>query len=150
MGFRFKDGTKLSNKCETAKFFVRKVTMTFFFCLFPVLCDLLFPGALMFIISFFYCYTLPFRKFCQSLHAEARETRMRSRFARASSPETKQVKIMTTFALNNLGKKHRRDLPMSPEVAMLSNLNHREFTLEELDADPLLAVIVEDRRTRRF
>ena len=75
---------------------------------------------------------------------------MRSRFARASSPETKQVKIMTTFALNNLGKKHRRDLPMSPEVAMLSNLNRREFTLEELDADPLLAVIVEDRRTRRF
>lgn len=46
-------------------------------------------------------------------------------------------------------KKHRKDLPMSPEVAMLSNLNLREFTQEELDADPLLAAIVEDRRLRK-
>ena len=48
-----------------------------------------------------------------------------------------------------VAKKHRKDLPMSPEVAMLSNLNLREFTQEELDADPLLAAIVEDRRLRK-
>ena len=98
------------------------------------------------------------------------------------------IRIMTTFALNNLWtylqglslsrsdrewlankliepeekaivaekeesvagtKKHRKVLPLSPEVAMLSNLNLREFTQEELDADPLLAAIVEDRRLRK-
>ena len=46
-------------------------------------------------------------------------------------------------------KKHRKVLPMTPEVAMLSNLNLREFTQEELDSDPLLAAIVEDRRLRK-
>ena len=46
-------------------------------------------------------------------------------------------------------KKRRKVLPMTPEVAMLSNLNLREFTQEELDADPLLAAIVEDRRLRK-
>ncbi|MBR2237751.1 MAG: hypothetical protein IJ887_07725 [Prevotella sp.] len=46
-------------------------------------------------------------------------------------------------------KKRRKALPMTPEVAMLSNLNLREFTQEELDADPLLAAIVEDRRLRK-
>lgn len=40
-------------------------------------------------------------------------------------------------------------LPMTPEVAMLSNLNLKEFTTEELDTDPLLAAIVEDRRLRK-
>lgn len=43
-------------------------------------------------------------------------------------------------------KKHRKQRPLSPEVEMLGNLNLREFTQEELDADPLLAAIVEDRR----
>ena len=46
-------------------------------------------------------------------------------------------------------KKHRKVRPLSPEVAMLGNLNLREFTQEELDADPLLAAIVEDRRLRK-
>ena len=46
-------------------------------------------------------------------------------------------------------KKRRKAVPMTPEVAMLSNLNLREFTQEELDADPLLAAIVEDRRLRK-
>jgi hypothetical protein len=46
-------------------------------------------------------------------------------------------------------KKRRKELPLTPEVAMLSNLNLREFTQEELDADPLLAAIVEDRRLRK-
>lgn len=46
-------------------------------------------------------------------------------------------------------KKRRKVLPMTPDVAMLSNLHLREFTQEELDADPLLAAIVEDRRLRK-
>ena len=46
-------------------------------------------------------------------------------------------------------KKRRKLRPLSPEVEFLSNLHLKEFTQEELDADPLLAAIVEDRRLRK-
>ena len=100
--------------------------------------------------------------------------------------ENKIVRVMTTFALNNLWrylqglmltqserewlvgkllepveseekeekvvtetKKRRKVRPLSPEVEFLSNLHLKEFTQEELDEDPLLAAIVEDRRLRK-
>ena len=95
------------------------------------------------------------------------------------------IRVMTTFALNNLWrylqglmltqserewlvgklsepvnseekdkvvtetKKQRKVRPLSPEVEFLSNLHLKEFTQEELDEDPLLAAIVEDRRLRK-
>ena len=37
---------------------------------------------------------------------------------------------------------------LSAEVELLGNLPIRDFTQEELDADPLLVAILEDRRTR--
>ena len=37
---------------------------------------------------------------------------------------------------------------LSAEVELLGNLPIRDFTQEELDADPLLVTILEDRRTR--
>lgn len=45
-------------------------------------------------------------------------------------------------------KKRRKVLPLSPEVEFLSNLHLREFTQEELDADPRLAAIMDDGRTK--
>lgn len=48
-----------------------------------------------------------------------------------------------------VAKVRRKSRPLSPEVEMLGKLNLREFTKEELDADPLLAAIVEDRRERK-
>jgi len=44
-------------------------------------------------------------------------------------------------------KRERRIRPLSPEVELLGNLPIREFTQEELDSDPLLAALMEDRRT---
>ena len=99
--------------------------------------------------------------------------------------EKHKIRVMTTFALNNLWrylqglmltqserewlagklsepvkseekdkvvtetKKQRKVRPLSPEVEFLSNLHLKEFTQEELDEDPLLAAIVEDRRLRK-
>ena len=45
-------------------------------------------------------------------------------------------------------KKRRKVLPLSPDVEFLSNLHLREFTQEELDADPRLNAIMNDGRTR--
>ncbi|MBR2193641.1 MAG: hypothetical protein IJ910_10105 [Bacteroidaceae bacterium] len=45
-------------------------------------------------------------------------------------------------------KTRRKNRKLSPEVEFLGNLHLREFTQEELDDDPLLAAIVEDRRTK--
>ena len=45
-------------------------------------------------------------------------------------------------------KRRRKVRPLSPEVAFLSNLHIKEFSQEELDADPRLAAIIEDRRPR--
>ena len=53
--------------------------------------------------------------------------------------EQEEKEIMT--------KKRRKLRPLSPEVEFLSSL-HLSFSQEELDADPLLAAIVEDRRER--
>ena len=47
-----------------------------------------------------------------------------------------------------VGKRHRMR-KLSPEVEYLSKLQLREFTQEELDADPLLAAVIEDRRLRK-
>ena len=95
----------------------------------------------------------------------------------------KYVRIMTTFALENLWtylqglslkqaerewlanklieakdmeetktsspaakKIRKKNRPLSPDVELLGNLHLREFTQKELDEDPLLAAIVEDRR----
>ena len=63
-------------------------------------------------------------------------------------PENVAVEVKKEEAVAGT-KKRRKVRPLSPEVAMLSNLNLREFTQEELDADPLLAAIVEDRRLRK-
>ena len=46
-------------------------------------------------------------------------------------------------AAKKIRKKNR---PLSPDVELLGNLHLREFTQKELDEDPLLAAIVEDRR----
>lgn len=46
-------------------------------------------------------------------------------------------------------KRQRRIRPLSPEVELLGNLPIREFTQEEQDSDPLLAALMEDRRTRK-
>ena len=102
-----------------------------------------------------------------------------------------KVRIMTTFALNNLwsylqglslkqsdrewlaskliepvqpvvkhvehdaderpvvAKRQHKIRPLSPEVELLGNLPIRDFTQEELDSDPLLAALMEDRRTKK-
>lgn len=58
-----------------------------------------------------------------------------------------EVEQVETETLAVTGKQHKmREL--SPEIEYLSNLNLRAFTKEELDEDPLLAAIVEDRRLR--
>lgn len=98
--------------------------------------------------------------------------------------ETHKIRVMTTFALNNLwrylqglmltqserewlaGKlsepvkseekeemnveslKRHKVIPLSPDVEYLSSLHLREFTQEELDADPRLAAIMNDGRTK--
>ena len=46
-------------------------------------------------------------------------------------------------------KKRRKVLPLSPDVEFLSSLHLREFTQEELDADPRLAAIMNDGRTEK-
>ena len=45
-------------------------------------------------------------------------------------------------------KKRRKVLPLSPDVEFLSSLHLKEFTQEELDADPRLAAIMNDGRTK--
>lgn len=45
-------------------------------------------------------------------------------------------------------KKRRKIRPLSPEVEFLSSLHLRDFTQEELEADPRLSAIIEDRRLR--
>lgn len=46
-------------------------------------------------------------------------------------------------------KKRRKIRPLSPEVEFLSSLHLRDFTQEELEADPRLSTIIEDRRLRQ-
>ncbi len=46
-------------------------------------------------------------------------------------------------------KKRRKIRPLSPEVEFLSSLHLRDFTQEELEADPRLSAIIEDRRLRQ-
>lgn len=46
-------------------------------------------------------------------------------------------------------KKRRKMRPLSPDVEFLSSLNLGDFTQEELEADPRLAAIVEDRRLQQ-
>lgn len=45
-------------------------------------------------------------------------------------------------------KKQRKILPLSSDVEFLSSLHLREFSQEELDADPRLTAIMNDGRTR--
>ena len=46
-------------------------------------------------------------------------------------------------------KKRREALPLSPNVAFLSGIHLREFSQEELDADPRLAAIMNDGRPEK-
>lgn len=43
-------------------------------------------------------------------------------------------------------KKQRKIRPLSPDIEFLSNMHLKEFTQEELDADPRLSAIMNDGR----
>ena len=46
-------------------------------------------------------------------------------------------------------KKRRKVRPLSPDMEFLSSLHLKEFTQEELDADPRLVAIMKDGRTEK-
>lgn len=61
---------------------------------------------------------------------------------------TEPVKTDEVVDASFAERKHKI-LPLTPEVEYLSSLHLREFTEEELDADPRLAAIMEDGRNRK-